>query len=280
MTAIQFGKVVVAAALSLPIVVSAVSPANEETADFGICRVANVYDSGVRIPRGAISSLRLVGLHGENGEGGVESLGVVPVTPGGAAHFRVPAGRSVCLQALDGGGLAILTMRSPIRLEKGETADYAGLRGIAGGGSAAATSCADVAASARLPVSKPSPELDLGYAGPFSFERSVRPIFDRKCISCHGLGKTDKSAFSLVGANAVANLVGRRQVAFAQDGGNARRPRLYDRSAAASPLWHLVEHGHGGVKLTENERTTLALWLDLNACASPSNASAMDSRRR
>ncbi len=263
MKAGRFAKAVAAMSVSASLAVCAASPSDGGAAGFGICRVENVYDGGARVPRGMVSSLRIVALHGESGEGGVESLGVVPVSPRGAAHFRVPADTPVCLQALDRSGLAILTMRPPIRLKKGETAELAGLRGIAGGAAAKAGSAG---AAARLPASDPSPELDLGYSGPFSFERSVRPAFDRKCVSCHGLGKTDRSAFSLVGTNAVANLVRRRQVAFAQDGGGARRPRPYERAAAASPLWHLVGHGHGGVKLTDAERRALALWLDLNAC--------------
>lgn len=266
MKAVRFA-VAVAAMAVLVSPAGAAPSADGGAAGFATCRVENVYDGGARVPRGMVSSLRIVALRGERGEGGVESLGVVPASPRGAAHFRVPADVSVSLQALDRSGLAILTMREPIRLKKGEVADLAGLRGIAGGGGAAAKAGQPGGAAARMPVSDPSPEQGVGHSGPFSFERSVQPIFDRKCVSCHGLGKTDRSAFSLVGTNAVPNLVGRRQVAFAQGGGGARGLlRPYERSAAASPLWHLVGHGHGGVKLAADELRTLALWLDLGAC--------------
>lgn len=265
MKAMRFAMAVAATAVLSSLAAAAAPSADGEAAGFATCRMENVYGGGARIPRGAVSSLRIVALRGGNGEGGVETLGVVSVSPRGAAHFRVPADTPVCLQALDRSGLAILTMRSPIRLKRDDVADLAGLRGIAGGGTAAKSGAAG-GAVARMPVSDPSPEQGLGHSGAFSFERSVRPIFDQKCVSCHGLGKTDRPAFSLVGTNAVPNLVSRRQVAFAQGGGGARGLRPYERSAAASPLWHLVGHGHGGVKLTAEELRTLALWLDLGAC--------------
>ena len=43
-----------------------------------------------------------------------------------------------------------------------------------------------------------------------------------------------------------------------------RESKPYDYFAAASPLWKKVNRGHGRVKLTSEERATLALWMDLN----------------
>lgn len=104
------------------------------------------------------------------------------------------------------------------------------------------------------------------------YTASIQPIFDRRCISCHGLGQGPAPAFSLVGAVAVSNLVTRRQIVSMPRGRAARRklspnidPRL------SSPLWILIRNGHGGVQLTVDERETLGRWIDLNraAVASP-----------
>lgn len=107
------------------------------------------------------------------------------------------------------------------------------------------------------------------------YTASIQPIFDRRCISCHGLGEGSAPAFSLVGAAAVSNLVARRQIASMPRGRAAHRklpPNLDPR--LSSPLWILVRNGHGGVQLTADERETLGRWIDLNraAVASPLNA--------
>ena len=72
----------------------------------------------------------------------------------------------------------------------------------------------------------------------------MQPIFDRHCISCHGLGEGRRSAFSLVGTNGVYNLIKRKQVSFVASYRETRESKPYDYFAAASPLWKKVKRGH------------------------------------
>lgn len=114
-------------------------------------------------------------------------------------------------------------------------------------------------------VCNPRPEIDLGYHGPFSYARSIQPIFDRKCISCHGLADSGHPApFSLVGVAGWTNLVARKQVALVKSYNETHYSKPYDYFAGASGLVKKLKTGHAGVKLTPEEWKTLYLWLDFN----------------
>jgi len=256
-----------------PALVSTLPPA-AEAPDSGICYVENVYDCRSELPKGAIASIRVNKLHvmgacrrettnqHDDLDLHKEALGVVPVSPDGSVQFRIPAGVPIQLQAVDTNGVAVFTMRSFIYAQKGEVQGCTGCHENKFKSGAAKYA---VTRPASRPVLDPKPELDLGYTGPFSYTKSVQPIFDRHCISCHGLGTGPKpSKFSLVGTNGIVNLIQRKQISFVASYRETRESKPYDYFAAASPLWKRVNRGHGGVKLSPDELKTLALWMDLN----------------
>ena len=187
-----------------PALVSTLPPA-EKAPPTGLCYVENVYDARVELPKGSVKALRINRLfnqgpvrHWSLNQGGdldiyKESLGTAPV----AAAFRIPAEMPIQLQALDKDGMAIYTMRSFIYAQKGE------IQGCTGCHENKMASVAPAKMPANRRVYDPAPEVDLGYHGPFSYPRSVQPIFDRPCISCHGLGK----APSFIGTNGILWLV-------------------------------------------------------------------------
>ncbi len=247
-------------------------PPRETAPDWGVCYVENCYDSRADIPKGSIAGLRINRIFNQPaprrhtpspkvGHWGAvdqalykESLGVVPVAKDGSAAFRIPAGLPIQLQAVDTNGMAVLTMRSFIYSQKGE------IQGCTGCHEDKRLSRGVTRLPAGRTVSIPKPEINLGYHGPFSYTRSVQPIFDRKCISCHGLGK----APNFIGFEGLKRLRKDRQVALVRDhlpAADIAHP--FDFYAAASPLTKRLQNGHGPW-LSRDEWRTLILWMDFN----------------
>lgn len=249
-------------------------PPRESAPDWGLCYVENVYDCRTELPPGSIKELRINKLYvmepckrdtlsqGHDLDLHKESLGTVPVEADGSARFRIPAETPIQLQAVDTNGVAVFTMRSFIYAQKGE------VQGCAGCHENKFKSGAQQAAPKKIgerKVHDPKPEVDLGYAGPFSYTKSVQPIFDRKCISCHGLGEGKKPAFSIIGAKGMYGLLERGAVSYIPSYRETTSSKPYDYFAGNSRLWHKLMRGHGGVKLEPEELRTIGLWLDLNA---------------
>ena len=255
-----------------PALVSTLPPP-DKAPNTGLCYVENVYDCRSELPKNSIKCLRINKLdvmgacrretlnQHDDLDLHKESLGTVPVAPDGSAQFRIPAGVPIQLQAVDTNGVAVFTMRSFIYAQKGEVQGCTGCHENKFKSGAAKYA---VQSPAGRTTYDPKPEVDLGYTGPFSFTKSVQPIFDRHCISCHGLGEGRRPAFSLVGTNGVYNLIKRKQISFVASYRETRESKPYDYFAAASPLWKKVKRGHGGAKLSKDELQTLALWMDLN----------------
>jgi len=266
-------------------------PPKEQAPDYGICYLQNVYDNRYGIPSNSVAALRInkmINMNAcrrESWHPGAdyayyrETLGTVPVAKDGSAYFKIPAETPIQLVAVDTNGMAVMTMRSEIYAQKGE------VQGCAGCHEAKTKAAPVIKRPAGRGPDVPVKEVDLGYAGPISYLRSIQPIFDRHCISCHGLGayKGKKKPYSLIGTNGVINLLyekfgfdekgqfkGKRRtkertmISAAWCYGETIDSRAYDYYAAASPLTWKVRRGHGGAKLTDAEWKTLILWLDSN----------------
>ena len=248
-------------------------PDPETAPNTGVCYVENVYDCRTELPKGAIAKIRVNKLdvmpacrretldQHDDLDLHKETLGAVPVAADGSCSFMIPAGVPIQLQAVDTNGVAVFTMRSFIYAQKGEVQGCTGCHENKFK-SGAVTYAAKP--SNRVPQT-PQPEVDVGYTGPFSFTKSVQPVFDRHCIRCHGLGEGPKPAFPLIGTNGIFNLIRRKQVSFVASYRETRESKPYDYFAAASPLWKRILRGHGGARLTKDELQTVSLWMDLNA---------------
>ncbi len=114
--------------------------------------------------------------------------GVVDVNPDGSTAFEMPSGVPVQLQALDADGLAVMTMRSFIFAQPGESMSCVGCHENK-------AQAAPAAMTNRVQLKPVRPLAGQDYPGGFSFMRSVQPVLDRHCIRCHGLG--DKLAGDL-----------------------------------------------------------------------------------
>jgi len=121
-----------------------------------------------------------------------------------------------------------------------------------------------------------------GWYGPpriFSYIDEVQPVFDRRCMDCHDFG--GKGADKLV-------LAGDRTLSFnasyvdlwssgatgAIGGGPYDVQQARSWGSHASRLVDVLEKGHQGVKLGEEEMDRIVTWIDINAVYYPSYASA------
>ena len=118
--------------------------------------------------------------------------GVVPVEKDGSAHFLVPANRSIFFQALDVNFREVQRERTYVNYAAGEVRSCTGCHGQRNR-TAAVRASGTLLALAR-PPSMPQPQpCDLkakggdGRAGQvIHYPTDIQPIFNAKCVSCHG----------------------------------------------------------------------------------------------
>jgi len=197
-------------------------------------------------------------------------LGTVPVDADGSAYFKVPAQTSLQLQILDANGRAILTEKSLFYLQKGESRSCIGCHEP------------ELTSPPVLNVRNGNPRAPLEltppagpqYKGGLSFMRTVQPVLDRYCISCHGLEEPKKN-ISLVHDGVLTwprplvELIkmGEHQLGFKafMDGleKNISRPFTYYSYGSKLPDMLLQRHGKAVVDRASFQR--IVDWLDLNA---------------
>lgn len=238
----------------------------------------DVYRGLGDVSRGTIKQLRIIqifpkttpwaneprmGMAGE--ENGRAILGTVPVYPDGSARFTVPALKPLLFQALDKDGFAFQTMRSVAYVQPGEQLSCVGCHENR---LTAPPRGKTMAVQCRPSVIDPGP---LG-GRPFSFVEMVQPILDRHCVACHGnvdtKGDVDLTAkvegawtksYAALTENTtlVPRFAQRNQIQVTPVGGQF--------GALGSGLMKLLRAGHEGVKLSKDELSCLAAWIDCNA---------------
>lgn len=118
--------------------------------------------------------------------------GVVPVEEDGSAHFLVPAGRSLFFQALDENFREIQRERTYVNYAPGEVRSCTGCHGQSNRIASVGGSATPLALSRAPSIPQPQP-CDLvenggdGRAGQVvHYPTDIQPIFDAKCVTCHG----------------------------------------------------------------------------------------------
>ena len=237
------------------------------------------------VPDGKVKQLRLFTYHfGYRGVGGhnavgVESgwdikriLGTVPVEEDGSAMFRVPANTPISVQPLDDKGRAIQLMRSWFVTMPGETVSCVGCHEPQN--EATPQSMALAARAAPVDITP--------WRGPargFDFRREVGPVLEKRCVGCHDGKKEDRPDFTdwtgtRVDGGKNAKSIAVFPKAYAALQPYVRRPgpesdyRLYhpmEYHAETSELVQMLERGHHGVSLDEEDWDRLNTWIDLNA---------------
>ncbi len=258
-----------------PVLASTVAGLETETT--GTLYVQNVNRSTATLGTDQIHSLRLnriyvqptrskPALSRSNNENIKGTLGTVAVDADGSSAFTIPAGVPVQLQALDQDGMAVMTMRSFIYVQPGEHLSCVGCHEHRASAPPRAA-----AGNTFVPIRPVQPPPGPQYAGGFSYVRTVQPVLDRHCISCHGLAKT-AAKLDLTGVpeggytRSHNQLVGRDglvSIAYRNKETPASQPDDY--FAHAGKLAAMLQKGHHGVKLDAEEFGRIVTWLDLNA---------------
>jgi len=111
-------------------------------------------------------------------------------------------------------------------------------------------------------------------AGPFSYEKAVQPVLDRRCVECHPAA--GKSPLDLTGKRDVHRVPASYRTLVSQgwvhvldcgwnSGGNEKR-LPYTFGTLRSRLWKVLDvpGGHYSVQLTRDETHALKCWIDMN----------------
>ena len=224
-------------------------------------------------------------------------LGTVPVEEDGSAYFEVPANTFVYFQALDGEGKLVQSMRSGAYVQPGETYGCVGCHENRVGEAAPVTKkpIAMQRAPSKLDGAYNLAGLEKGTPPHFySFQKEVQPVFTKHCVKCHDYLTCDgegAAATPRQRASEKLNLSGDRGAFFCASyvdlwalgaiscvgGGPASIQPAYGWGSHASKLTKKLD-GHGGVKLSDEERGRIITWMDINApyypryeCAYPDN---------
>ena len=116
--------------------------------------------------------------------------GIVPVEADGSAHFVVPADRNIFFQALDENYMEVQRERTYVNYRPGEVRTCIGCHERSG--QTPPSSANSEFAALTRPPSEPGPQP--GETDPrqvIHYPSDIQPIFDAKCVSCHGNKKPD-----------------------------------------------------------------------------------------
>jgi hypothetical protein len=201
--------------------------------------------------------------------------GVVPVAEDGSACFKVPARRSVFLQALDGDFMEIQRMRTFVNFQPGERRACIGChehRHQAPQGR--------MLEALRDAPLHPEPQPGDRGPRPLHYATDIQPIFDRNCIGCHNAKKRENDLdltgtltplFSVSYESIIhKDLVGYIQEfvgpkpAGADAMGYAPAVPPYTYGSHRAKLIEVLRAGHNGVTLTREEFVRLVTWVDAN----------------
>lgn len=196
-------------------------------------------------------------------------LGTVPVEADGSAYLEIPALRSVLFVARDKDGLSVKRMQSFTTVQPGEVTSCVGCHEQR---TRTPLPVPDIAALQR-PASRIRPVPDVPDV--FDFPRDIQPILNAHCIACHDYDKSVAGGPRAGGivltedrgpiySHSYYTLTVRGQFA---DGRNRPQSNYEPKAigSSASALLKKVGGAHYGVKVSEHERTMLALWIDTGA---------------
>ena len=206
--------------------------------------------------------------------------GYATVDGTGATAFLAPAGVPLQFQALDKNGMAVMTMRSAVYLQPGETLSCVGCHEQRSSAPPRARAAASPAVAALTPPAGPR------YPGGFSFMKTVQPVLDRHCISCHGLKAKPAAKLSLLGTQTKFRIDGYPNwprdihatvsyesllhrpglIRIAQRNRETASSKPDDYFARASKLAPFLLAGHCPSLLKDQAAfRCIVAWLDLNA---------------
>ncbi|MDO4576149.1 MAG: SUMF1/EgtB/PvdO family nonheme iron enzyme [Planctomycetia bacterium] len=229
------------------------------------------------VPRGSVKKLRIFGYqYGYRGIGGHHMMGIqsswdskillgdVPVYEDGSAFFRIPSNTPVAVQPIGEDGSAMQLMRSWLVGMPGEGVTCAGCHESQN----SATPSKRTIAMTRPPVSIQPFQ---GEARPVGFRREVQPVLDKYCVGCHDGKEAGRPDFSDPNI-AAGQRFGKSYLAIQK---YLRRPGPESDYYLLNPMeynvntsylfQHLRDGKHYNVRLDDDARNALAMWVDMNA---------------
>jgi hypothetical protein len=204
-----------------PVLPSSLDPALA-AANQAVCVLADVYRGMSGVARGTVRHLRILEQvprpWAVRQEGGGDQYdqqykvitkdthlglkvqhGVVPVEDDGSAHFVVPAGANIFLQALDEHYFAVQTERTYVNYMPGERRSCVGCHESPAGGVPANPGAGGMLKALARPPSVPGPQPGEPRGGrALDYAADVQPVWDRHCVTCHA-GAKDHPAPDLRG---------------------------------------------------------------------------------
>ena len=192
-------------------------------------------------------------------------LGTVPVEEDGSVYCEAPVGKAIYFQLLDEQGMAVHSMRSATYVHPGEHLSCAGCHEDKW--RANSPEYRRPMALRRAP-SKIVPEVKSG-AIPFNYIQLVKiPVFDKRCVPCHSKHPKapDMSYKSLATNSRVFSYPGESPALVLSGlGGSRTTPGRLGAHASGLMKALRTKPQHKNVKLSDDERRRLTLWLDLNS---------------
>ena len=254
----------------VPPIIPTLLPPRDQAPDRGICYVKNVYECTHPIEKDSIKFLRINKIHTQPTAGftlrsrareepvkGV--IGTVPVNSDGSVSFAVPADTPIQLQILDKNKMAVMTMRSVIYLRPGEKIGCIGCHENR-------SMVISNEQHQKLKIMTPQPIPGPRYSSGMSFMRTVQPVLDRHCISCHGLSGKAPKGINLLADKAYGSLTrSQKRVRIAISNQETASSVPKDYFAHAGTLMPMLLKGHHGVVLSNESLERIVSWLDVNA---------------
>lgn len=260
----------------------------DPSANEGTLALINVYKGRqmADVPKGTIQKLLIYevlpkpinysGAMSEMSSGGTFSverlLGEVPVSEDGSAYFTIPPLRSVLFVAVDAKGHCVKRMHSFTSVMPGEVTVCIGCHEERLETPGVEERDQLVKMMRTPPV---VPQREEGIPEIFDFPRDIQPILDKHCLECHNHERTDGD-FNVSGDWGPLYSLSYQQMSWRQLFGDNRvllpysqhmksNFKPYEIGTGSSRLLKLMEEGHEGVKVSEEELKIVRYWLDAGA---------------
>ena len=191
-------------------------------------------------------------------------LGYVEIEKDGSVSFEAPAESVLFFELLDENFNEIQRMRSVVQLQPGESRSCIGCHENRKTTSTLVKTDAMFAPPQTL---TPSP----WGAGPFDYAKTVQPVFDRNCISCHN--EKDEQGFDLTGKldenhipasfKTIIHNGWLHYFDWQWQAGVPTKAEPYTFGTSQSKLWPILEN-HYDVKLSRDDELAVKCWTDLS----------------
>jgi hypothetical protein len=118
--------------------------------------------------------------------------GIVPVEEDGSAYFKVPANRNIFFQALDENYMELQRERTYVNYKPGEVRSCVGCHGRSSQATHPVDTKNPIALNRAPSTPQPQPCDSVANGGDgragqvIHYPSDIQPIFDAKCVSCHG----------------------------------------------------------------------------------------------